>query len=430
MEFNNLINDNIIISGDDNNDIQIQNAPRSEPRIQNKYYNKLVCNNLEPVVSYGLMCFYKKKYIINKVNNTSNTINTINTINTPANIDTIDVINNINNINKLNEINKKLYTHIYNNTQCVNPKITIMARSTNTIITNETNTIITNKNANENATETPNTINNMCEIKPDTINNNNQQTAQQTIQETQEITKDVIILVQRKYTIGFIEFMRGKYDVNNKPYIIKLFNMMTFNEIQIIKDINEFDDIRHKTGLLKDLFFNLEYDDAKRKFNILTTHIDGNMITKLLLQSYVKWTSPEWGIPKGRKHNKESEIMCAIREFTEETGITAKDLTIYRNIKPLEEIYTGINGIVYKHIYYIATIKTPGIITEHLDTHTQTLNFDILNEKKRNTNGEIGSINLFTNNECNKLIRPYYTSKRNIIKKGFQIMNNLEYYFE
>ena len=417
MEFNNLINDNIIISGDDNNDIQIQNAPKSEPRSQNKYYNKLVCNNLDPVVSYGLMCFYKKNYIINKVNNTSNTISTP---------DNIDVINNINNINKLNEINIKLYTHIYNNTQCVNPKITIMARSTNTIITNE--------NANENANETPNTINNMCEIKPDTINNKNQQTAQQTIQETQEITKDVIILVQRKYTIGFIEFMRGKYDVNNKPYIIKLFNMMTFNEIQIIKDINEFDDIRHKTGLLKDLFFNLEYDDAKRKFNILITHIDGNMITKLLLQSYVKWTSPEWGIPKGRKHNKESEIMCAIREFTEETGITAKDLTIYRNIKPLEEIYTGINGIVYKHIYYIATIKTPGIITEHLDTYThtqtQTLNFDILNEKKRNTNGEIGSINLFTNNECNKLIRPYYTSKRNIIKKGFQICNNLNYYFE
>lgn len=414
MEFNNLINDNIIISGDDNNDIQIQNAPKSEPRSQNKYYNKLVCNNLEPVVSYGLMCFYKKNYIINKVNNTSNTSNTINT---SATIDAIDVINNINNINKLNEINKKLYTHIYNNTQCVNPKITIMARSTNTIITNKTY-------------ETPNTINNMCEIKPDTINNENQHTAQETIQETHEITKDVIILVQRKYTIGFIEFMRGKYDVYNKPYIIKLFNMMTFNEIQIIKDINEFDDIRHKTGLLKDLFFNLEYDDAKRKFNILITHIDGNMITKLLLQSYVKWTSPEWGIPKGRKHNKESEIMCAIREFTEETGITAKDLTIYRNIKPLEEIYTGINGIVYKHIYYIATIKTPGIITEHLDTHTQTLNFDILNEKKRNTNGEIGSINLFTNNECNKLIRPYYTSKRNIIKKGFQIINNLEYYFE
>ena len=40
MEFNNLINDNIIISGDDNNDIQIQNAPKSEPRSQNKYYNK------------------------------------------------------------------------------------------------------------------------------------------------------------------------------------------------------------------------------------------------------------------------------------------------------------------------------------------------------------------------------------------------------
>ena len=30
---------------------------------------------------------------------------------------------------------------------------------------------------------------------------------------------------------------------------------------------------------------------------------------------------------------------------------------VYRNIKPLEEIYKGINGVVYKHTYFIADIK-------------------------------------------------------------------------
>ena len=66
------------------------------------------------------------------------------------------------------------------------------------------------------------------------------------------------------------------------------------------------------------------------------TDLEENLI-KLLENSHTKWTTPEWGIPKGRKHNKESDINCAIREFVEESGIKHKNLNIYRNVKPLEE---------------------------------------------------------------------------------------------
>ena len=367
-------------------------------------------NNVSDVaiVSYGLICFFKKKFIVN-----NNVLHN----------------NNINKKTKKNEdacykkINNKLYKHIYinsiswmktnidkkteNNIQVNNittPVITILKRN-GPIPQKNTVNININTNTLDNITLDNITITN-------TITNAN----------ANEIIKDTILLVQRKYTIGFIEFMRGKYDVHNHEYIIKLFNMMTFNEKQLFKDYTDFDDIRNHIGLTRDIYYKIEYNNAKYKFYDLKNHINGNMVIKLLEKSFTKWTEPEWGIPKGRKHSKETELNCAIREFVEETGIQNKNLNIFRNVKPLEEIYRGINGIIYKHIYYLATIKdTEDAIKyiEHIETQTQT-----------QLNYEISNVKLFNVSECNKTIRPYYVSKLNVIHKGFQIINNLNYYFE
>jgi 8-oxo-dGTP pyrophosphatase MutT (NUDIX family) len=32
------------------------------------------------------------------------------------------------------------------------------------------------------------------------------------------------------------------------------------------------------------------------------------------------WEEPEWGFPKGRRDTQESDWVCALREFKEETG--------------------------------------------------------------------------------------------------------------
>ena len=38
------------------------------------------------------------------------------------------------------------------------------------------------------------------------------------------------LLIQRKDTLGFVEFMRGKYNLENIEYINKLFQIMTNDE--------------------------------------------------------------------------------------------------------------------------------------------------------------------------------------------------------
>ena len=62
--------------------------------------------------------------------------------------------------------------------------------------------------------------------------------------QTKQISTYKAILVQRRNTIGFIEFMRGKYELDAPEYIIKLFNMLSFDEKRILREYESFDAIR------------------------------------------------------------------------------------------------------------------------------------------------------------------------------------------
>ena len=45
----------------------------------------------------------------------------------------------------------------------------------------------------------------------------------------------------------------------------------------------------------------------------------------IIKKSTTKWTTPEWGFPKGRRNLKESNLDCSRREFMEETGLESTD---------------------------------------------------------------------------------------------------------
>ena len=82
------------------------------------------------------------------------------------------------------------------------------------------------------------------------------------------------LLVQRKDTLGFVEFMRGKYNLENINYIIKLFKIMTLDErIEIIS--NDFDTIWNKLWMNQDnKQYHNEYETSKKKFNLLKNGIN------------------------------------------------------------------------------------------------------------------------------------------------------------
>lgn len=159
-----------------------------------------------------------------------------------------------------------------------------------------------------------------------------------------------LLMVRRKDSMSFAEFMRGRYDPANTEYIGRLFQNMTLKEQSILAS-EPFDTI------WKQLWGDdrsSEYTTSRDRFNSL----DRYNLMKTYLSTY---TEPEWGFPKGRRMKGETDLECAIREFGEETNIPREAYVILRNIL-LEETFIGLNNIQYRHVYFVAVLRQPGMV--------------------------------------------------------------------
>lgn len=169
------------------------------------------------------------------------------------------------------------------------------------------------------------------------------------------------LMVQRKDSLCYTEFIRGKYDVKNIKYIRKLLENMTSIEHEKIKN-NDFDYlwssmwINNSNNMLK------EYVNSQNKFKQIKNGyqlrskddviIDVNL--KMLLGSNRTMNENEWEFPKGRRKINEKDINCASREFEEESGINKSSIVLEDNCKQYEEIFIGKNNLRYRNIFYLA----------------------------------------------------------------------------
>jgi 8-oxo-dGTP pyrophosphatase MutT (NUDIX family) len=164
------------------------------------------------------------------------------------------------------------------------------------------------------------------------------------------------LMIQRKDSLSFMEFMRGKYEITNLDYIKQLLMNMTINERNMIINL-PFDEIwnylwhQNENNINKN---NKEFFESKYKFTSLN---DSNFLKNYILSIKSIFNEQEWGFPKGRRKIKESDLDCAVREFYEETRIINNDIIVIYDILPFEEIFFGTNGIMYKHVYFVAKIK-------------------------------------------------------------------------
>lgn len=221
------------------------------------------------------------------------------------------------------------------------------------------------------------------------------------------------LLIQRKHTLGYIEFIRGRYNIENVDGIIFLFKQMTQEEIERI-GVLTFDELwddlwsnnKNKT------VYHTEYTHAKYKFGKLKKGTDNNILG---LNFYVEnvpatWSCPEWGFPKGRRNYQEDNMMCAIREFSEESGFDDSEFILLDKVVPFNEQFIGTNGINYKHIYYLALASTDKLPSVNPDNQNQI--------------SEIGAISWCTFEECIKLLRPYHIERRKILTKLYMYLMN------
>lgn len=173
------------------------------------------------------------------------------------------------------------------------------------------------------------------------------------------------LLIRRKDSLSFAEFVRVKYNISDVEYIKKMLKNMSKDEHAFLQNATTPDEIWNRlwTSKKKSRTRINEYNMVKKKLGLLLNGAkdkNGNIFTIKSLLSDIATTRifPEWGFPKGRRVPKESDIQCAIREFCEETDIHRSIIRLLKNIGPVEEVFTGSNNVIYKHIYYIAELKT------------------------------------------------------------------------
>jgi ADP-ribose pyrophosphatase YjhB (NUDIX family) len=201
------------------------------------------------------------------------------------------------------------------------------------------------------------------------------------------------LLVRRKDSLCFVEFLRGKYTLQRRDYISHLLSNMTVDERAAVRAAASFDDL-WMTFWKNDRFKNSqhEYNGARQKFDALKRgyHIrvhpdkmrsgDEAMrlvnLESLLAETHSDYHEPEWGFPKGRRNINEPNIKCALREFREETGVDPASITLSTSLKPVDEVFAGCNMLRYRHEYYIARYN--GVRDEAHGDHSEGTQIDVV----------------------------------------------------
>ena len=217
------------------------------------------------------------------------------------------------------------------------------------------------------------------------------------------------LLIKRKDSLGFVEFMRGKYKQKDIGYVKRLIDEMTLEEKGKLLKVS-FDKLWK--GLWGDEAgqqYRSEYRESKEKYKRLLQGHAGCKLRDLIENSTTTYVDTEWGIPKGRRNYQERDLAAALREFQEETGYDPRNLSLIANLAPLEECFTGSNLKSYKHIYFLAFERNKS-------------------EPKPFQESEVSDIRWLPKQEAISIIRPYNIEKRDIIQHADAILSKYAVY--
>ena len=171
-----------------------------------------------------------------------------------------------------------------------------------------------------------------------------------------------ILMIKKRYTYHFFDFVYGKYPKNNVKKIMYLLNNMTYHEKSLISKMNfgniweyiwdtnpEVNLITQKTSKHKrdlNTFF-----IKKTKFYSNFGQNFGQKLKKLIYNSVNADTI--WEIPKGHKKINETDMDASIREFKEETNIKMNQYKLFWQVSPITTSHISHN-ISYTYTYFLA----------------------------------------------------------------------------
>lgn len=219
------------------------------------------------------------------------------------------------------------------------------------------------------------------------------------------------LMIRRRDSFGFVDFIRGKYSLNDEAYIQRIIDEMTMAEKSSLMRLT-FDQLwrllwgEYTRGSQYKNEEHVSFEKYRQVLGGIRTK-DGRVKTlqQFIDESTTQWTETEWGFPKGRRNYNEKDLPCALRECLEETGYDITAENVIQNIAPFEEIFMGSDMKCYKQKYFLAMVD--------LDKKP----------KKAHDIMEVGLMKWMSFDECIQAIRPYNLEKIRIVHKINNILS-------
>ena len=265
------------------------------------------------------------------------------------------------------------------------------------------------------------------------------------------------LMIRRKDTLGYVDFLRGKYQVRdndvNRQYILNMFKQMTRREkerirtlpfdvlwnelwspsvpavvptalvptvvptaVPLVRDIDplstRLDTTRLTSGFTTSSKYRNEETCSGEKFKkIQLASTDPTTLLESIIDEsnqYESFDEAEWGFPKGRRNYQERDYDCAMREMMEETGFHLQYLKNIKNLLPFEEIFLGSNYKSYKHKYYLMYIAYENTVDHTMNNYERA---------------EVSCMQWKTFDDCLRSIRPYNIEKKRMLYNIENCMN-------
>lgn len=109
-----------------------------------------------------------------------------------------------------------------------------------------------------------------------------------------------------------------------------------------------------------------KYNKLKEGYNIRSQNVISRVDMEFFAKNSPSIEEQEWEFPKGRRKLNESDLVCALREFEEETTINRRTLVVSDPNKQYEEIFIGKNKLRYRNVFYLATQSKSSITNASL----------------------------------------------------------------
>jgi len=230
------------------------------------------------------------------------------------------------------------------------------------------------------------------------------------------------LMIRRKDSFGFIDFIRGKYSLTSYEQLLSIFDQMSLEEKTKILNSsfqalwNEMWGIENSSTKSH---FKSEESSSFKKFEQLKAGVQVKehfvSLESLVKDSKTSWEETEWEFPKGRRNTNEKDLDCALREFEEETGICRSSLNIIENVMPFEEIFLGTNNKSYKHKYFLAFF---------CETREKSCSLALDSFQK----SEVSKMEWKKLEDCLHVIRPYNVEKRKLIININNVLQKFKIY--